>query len=402
MRKYLHLFNTNSEYTEARENEYIEPWVSYTMENKEVDYNKSEYETPFTLNITSNGNISFKKNSSSAPTVTLQYKKNDEEWTSFASSDTARVINVAAGDKIMFKGDNTQYANGASSYNSFSGTTAGFTLEGNIMSLISSENFANLTTLEGVYTFAYFFRGCTGLTNASKLVLPATALTEYCYSGMFRACSSLTTAPELPATTLADYCYSNMFTNCTSLVTAPAELPATALTVGCYSNMFSSCSSLTTAPELPATTLASHCYDNMFSACTGLTSAPELPATALTEYCYSSMFSGCRSLTTAPELPATTLEINCYYGMFQGCTSLTTAPELPATTLTNSCYYAMFSYCTNLNSITCLATDISATYCTNGWLNNVSSTGTFTKATSMSSWPTGNSGIPNNWTVQDA
>ena len=44
MGNYLHLFNTVSEYTEARESEYIEPWVSYTLENEEVNFNKSEYE----------------------------------------------------------------------------------------------------------------------------------------------------------------------------------------------------------------------------------------------------------------------------------------------------------------------------------------------------------------------
>ena len=48
-----------------------------------------------------------------------------------------------------------------------------------------------------------------------------------------------------------------------------------------------------------------------------------------------------------------------------------------------------------------LATDISASYCLNYWLDCVSSTGTFTKANEMKSLPTGSSGIPEGWTVKD-
>jgi hypothetical protein len=114
------------------------------------------------------------------------------------------------------------------------------------------------------------------------------------------------------------------------------------------------------------------------------------------------MFHGCTSLTEAPELPATTLADYCYGGMFMGCTSLTTAPELPATTLANECYRHMFSGCTALTSITCLATNISARDCTNNWVSSVASNGTFTKAVSMNSWTSGVSGIPSNWTVEDA
>jgi hypothetical protein len=127
-----------------------------------------------------------------------------------------------------------------------------------------------------------------------------------------------------------------------------------------------------------------------------------LPATTLASSCYSGMFNGCTSLITAPVLPATTLVFGCYRSMFCGCTSLTTAPVLPATTLANNCYFNMFYGCTNLNYIKCLATDISASNCTNNWVDGVPSTGTFVKASSMSGWTEGISGIPQGWTVQDA
>ena len=126
-----------------------------------------------------------------------------------------------------------------------------------------------------------------------------------------------------------------------------------------------------------------------------------LPATTLAPNCYGSLFNGCTALTRAPELPATTLDIACYGRMFYGCTALTTAPELRATTLVNGCYSEMFIGCTSLNSITCLATDISADYCTGFWLDGVAATGTFAKAPSMTSWTTGSSGIPSGWTTKN-
>ena len=100
-------------------------------------------------------------------------------------------------------------------------------------------------------------------------------------------------------------------------------------------------------------------------------------------------------------LPATTLTASCYSNMFQSCTALTAAPVLPAPTLVSSCYLQMFENCTSLKSITCLATDISALYCTNNWVSGVAATGTFTKASSMTGWTTGTSGIPSGWSVQD-
>ena len=152
--------------------------------------------------------------------------------------------------------------------------------------------------------------------------------------------------------------------------------------------------------ELPPATWTFCC---LFACCTGLTSAENLvlPATTLADGCYDSMFYNCTSLTAAPELPAITLAESCYDYMFQDCTSLTTAPELPATTLANGCYASMFYGCTSLNYIKCLATDISANYCTSDWVNGVAANGTFVKNPNMPDWTTGDSGIPNGWTVED-
>ena len=58
---------------------------------------------------------------------------------------------------------------------------------------------------------ASFFKGSTGLKDASELDLGDMALAGYCYRGMFDGCSSLTQAPALPAMTLAVGCYQSMF-----------------------------------------------------------------------------------------------------------------------------------------------------------------------------------------------
>lgn len=153
---------------------------------------------------------------------------------------------------------------------------------------------------------------------------------------------------------------------------------------------------------LIATTLTDSCYDSMFYNCTSLTTAPELPATTLASMCYATMFYGCTSLVTATELPATTLANGCYMSMFEGCTSLTTAPKLLATTLVDYCYNYMFNGCSLLNYIKMMATNISATQCLSNWVRNVAASGTFVKDANMTTLPTGDSGIPQGWTVQNA
>ena len=410
--RYLHEFDTVAEYTTARNDNYLEPWVSYTEENTKVNYNKSEYEIPLTFEITGNGNIYWKAKSGTPESNlrTIEYKKNDEDWKTITSSTGGASITVSSGDTVLFRApQGVTYTTLSDTYetaNFFSGCTCVFNVKGNVMSLLDANNFSTMSSLTASLVFTCLFRYCTGLTDASKLILPADNLTFECYRGMFANCSNLVGVPKLPAMNLGEGCYNGMFQYCYKLTdgTMLPELPATTLAERCYDFMFASDTGLTDASELvlPATTLAEACYRSMFWKCTSLRTAPELPATTLANICYYQMFQDCTSLTTAPELPATTLTNNCYDRMFQGCISLTTAPELPATTLVDSCYYWMFTGCTNLNYIKCLATDISATNCTYNWVNSVASTGTFVKNSSMTSWPTGTSGIPTGWTVEDA
>ena len=61
MSRNIHFFETASAYTEERNSNYFEPWLSYTVQNEEVNYNKTEYqklfETPLTFEIISSGTI---------------------------------------------------------------------------------------------------------------------------------------------------------------------------------------------------------------------------------------------------------------------------------------------------------------------------------------------------------
>ena len=99
-------------------------------------------------------------------------------------------------------------------------------------------------------------------------------------------------------------------------------------------------------------------------------------------------------------LPATTLKEHCYERLFWNQTYILGAPVLPATTLVDWCYYEMFEGCSSLDLVTCYATDISATSCLTNWLRDVSPTGTFYKDANTT-WPSGSSGIPSGWTIED-
>jgi len=153
---------------------------------------------------------------------------------------------------------------------------------------------------------------------------------------------------------------------------------------------------------------ADYIFESLFADCTGLYAHPQmplmLPATGLAEYCYSYMFQNCTNLTVAPKLPtgedpADNLKEGCYQGMFEGCEGMEESPVLPALMLTKNCYSSMFSGCSSLSRVTCLATTTGGAY-TSNWLSDVAAHGTFIKA-SGASWSTGDSGIPDDWSVEN-
>lgn len=226
---------------------------------------------------------------------TISYSINNGEWTKITASSTGTPITVSSGNKVRLKGTNTTYSNGKDSCSCFSGGTAYYNVEGNIMSLIGGDNFSGLTTFNGATWVFHDLFAQSNAVSAKNLILPVMTLTSHCYRAMFSKANNVTEAPALLATTLADSCYKYMF----------------------------------------------------------------------------------------------------------DVTSITKAPDLPATTLANNCYEGMFQNCSSLNYIKCMATNISASNCTSVWAQNVSASGTFVKDSSMTSWSTGNNGIPTGWIVKD-
>ena len=286
--------------------------------------------------------------------------------------------------------------------------------------LTTASVYADAISREGCYEM---FRGCTSLQSISNFAPTGSIGNSGCQE-MFKDCSSLITAPELLSTSIGGYTYMDMFNGCTSLQTTPSSLPATSVPDYAYSsmfygcvnittpptigatrftgtgsctNMFYNCRSLRTAPSLNATQLSDFCYQEMFENCRSLTAAPDLPATTIYTCSYRMMFKGCSSLTSAPRiLPALLLKYMCYSEMFSG-TAITTAPELPAGDLATQCYYRMFAGCINLNNIKVRATSWNTTdaqYFTAG----VAETGDFYNL-GNATIPTGNDGIPSNWTI---
>lgn len=364
MAQYLHLYGSESAFNaEYNGEDYREPWVSYTNDNastEHVNYNKPEWEklrgTPLTFEVTSDGDIKWSRSSKYGSSArTLYYTINGGPESSITSNSTTLSASfpVVAGDVVRFYATYPSYAdrNSPGDHFSFSGTTCGFNLKGNILSLINRYNFRTMDSvvITGYTvgrTFAYLFEYCTGLTNADKLIIPIKTLGTGTLSDLFIGCTSLRTPPDLTfIETMGDYG---------------------------FLGMFSRCSNLQRAPELPCMTLASQCYQDMFYNCT--------------------------SLTEAPELPANTLALNCYGSMFCGCTGLTKAPDLLAPVLASYSYSYMFRDCTNINYIKCLATDISADSCVSDWTSGVAATGTFVKKAGVT-WRSGIHGIPNGWTV---
>ena len=178
-------------------------------------------------------------------TPTVQFSTDGTIWNDYSSAITL----AAVGDKVSFRGNNSSY-DGA-----YFECTNDCYIYGNIMSLVDATDYATATALTKNKTFRRLFYFNDKIKNhpTKDLVLPATTLTNSCYSGMFLGCEGLTRAPELPATSLQKYCYDQMFMDCTGLTEAPT-LPATTLANGCYYYMFYGCTHLSSVTCYATTT----------------------------------------------------------------------------------------------------------------------------------------------------
>ena len=267
-------------------------------------------ETPLTLEAAVAGaNVTFKADNANVAKDIEYSTDGGATWTSGNTGGSGVEVTLTnIGDKVTFRGDNSQYGKDNGSNPATCNTiscTADCYVYGNIMSLIDKTGFATNKVLPtGTYTFYYLFKDNTYLKNhpnaAYTLELPATTLAEYCYYSMFSGCKALVTPPVLPATKLENSCYNAMFHNCSSMVTPPA-LPATELKNNCYQFMFDNCTSLETTPRLPATELKYGCYNAMFKDCTSLKEAWVKANVKVgdPDYECDNMFTGCINATTS-------------------------------------------------------------------------------------------------------
>ena len=193
-----------------------------------------------TLDVLTSGTILWKKFGTIAKTISYS-TDNGDNWTTITATTAGTEINVTAGDKVLIKGENSQYATSKANYSGFDGGTATYNIEGNIMSLISGDSFTQATAFTDTYVFCSLFKNSKAV-SAKNLVLPVMTLTDDCYRAMFSFATLLEEAPELPATTLATECYWYMFESCP--ITEAPDLNVETLVSKCYGNMFINCSNL--------------------------------------------------------------------------------------------------------------------------------------------------------------
>jgi len=338
--KYLKLFQTQEEYDAFYTENTLTPICTYNKETSEVAFNDIyPKDSPLYIEALEDLTASFTVNQ-------IEYSLDNATWVALpAATSTPTVL---SGEKIYFRASGITPA--TSGMGIFS-TTGKCNVGGNIMSMQDGANFLNSVAISGNARFRNLFKNAINIQDASKLVLPATSLTEACYMDMFNGCTSLVKGPSiLPALSVIKQCYCQMFQGCTSLVKGPSILPATDMAYACYANMFRNC--------------------------TGLKFAPKINATKLYDQCFTAMFSGCESLEKAPALHALKLEYQSYQSIFWGCSNL-------------KYIKAMFT------------TTPSSSYNQN-WVNGVAATGTFVKNAAATWDVTGVNGIPEGWTVETA
>ena len=193
------------------------PYVALNDATGKIDWNTKEEKPnyraiPMTFEVTSPGTINFYGLGIDTPKSIMYSIDNGLTWgTLNASKNSGSSITVSVGDKVIIVGNEKSYSDGIDKFCTFMNSTAKFKIYGNVMSMFSANSFQELDAFQEDNALMGLFYSCTGLTDISNLVLPATVLTERCYYYMFAYCNILETAPELPATELADRCYEGMF-----------------------------------------------------------------------------------------------------------------------------------------------------------------------------------------------
>ena len=312
----LHLFDNYGSFVSAYTgSDYDEPWVSYISGAGITKYNKTPEEimlgTYLTFEIVSGGTLYWHKKYD--VTKTIQYRKNEGEWTSVAASSAdsgTTICEVEAGDVVEFKGNNSSYGfiyttvteSNARYTNFLCSDGCLFYAYGNTMSLINGNDFAtNYSAFSDNYPFVYLFYNNKGLMlhPDNKLYLPAVNTHVDCYGGMFYGCTGIDDMRQI-------------------VIRNNIICP----------DMFCACSSLEHVDLEPITRIG----HNAFRACTALHG--EISAPNLTYIGYGAFYgSGIESVTNLGSI--TVINGDGYGDRTNGC--FMACPNLTSITLPSTC-----------------------------------------------------------------
>lgn len=194
----------------------------------------------------------------------VEFSTDKETWTTW-NFDTANTLIIPIGGKVYLRNNSgvfSYYGTDGYYYTTSIKTTMKCNVGGNINTLLNyNEEILDISDKRSC--FRRLFIGAK-IVDASKLVMPATTLSQYCYADFFSGNSTLIAPPELPAVNLAEYCYYNFFYRCSSLKVSPS-LPATTLAEYCYSNMYERCTSLNEVTVYANDISAKGCTKNWLS-----------------------------------------------------------------------------------------------------------------------------------------
>ena len=205
------------------------------------------------------------------PTSVFYYQLNNGQFTQVTPST---IIPLQEGDTVRFKGNNESSFNTRNNGWRFN-VVGETTVSGHITALFNISHPNNISE----YAFKELFKGCSGIKDASGLILP-TVTAEGCFYSMFSDCENMVHAPQVLATTIERESCCAMFYDCEKLED-DVYLPATEIKYDGARQMYHHCARITYA-ELGFSNLANY-------ACYGLF-----------EFCYYLQFIELTNLTTSP------------------------------------------------------------------------------------------------------
>lgn len=311
------------------------------------------------------------------------------------------IISVSAGKSVIWKQSSDYVPTDNTSIGLFHSTGA-FNISGSIASLIDGDgDFESIETVPYNNLFAELFKG-NPIIDASDLYLIGPS--EGCYKSMFENCNNLLNRPYIGSSNTATNCYKCMFKGCSSLTSLAYLSLDEAAAESCCESMYEGCTSLSDV-YLYINICGTKSFKRMFAGCTHI-SQPNMQISTFATECCASMFENCTSLQRLLNFKITNVATQCFENMFAGCTNLTEPPVIKVKTFPSTtdarCCAGMFSGCSSLSAIYCYAEDNITGNSNNfdGWVNGVASSGIFYKPLNVNTWPTGNSGIPTNWSTK--